>query len=211
VVGWLKRRPSEDTEAAANRAAREILDTHGARILNNLDEVRKTKAALSAFGILNLPRNEHGLVDLERRGHKHPRGKGKWSPRVQHDVPRCRRTAGRHPWHVCENPQSRCVALLDLPEDYTISWTGWSQTVTHLMHGRLITAFRQLSTYYRCTAHSRLAAFRKLIIEPLVAERGGNWIDRRRGNRTAPWQDYAAIQPDFAWRPIASVFPLSNF
>lgn len=65
LVGWLKRRPSEDTEAAANRAAREILDTHGARILNNLDELRKTRAALSAFGILNLPRNERELVDLE--------------------------------------------------------------------------------------------------------------------------------------------------
>lgn len=41
------------------------MDTHGARILNNLDELRKATAAVKAFGILKLPRNERGLIDQE--------------------------------------------------------------------------------------------------------------------------------------------------
>jgi hypothetical protein len=65
VVGWLKRRPPEDPEAAMNRAAQEILDTHGARVLDTIDELRKTRATLKAFGVLNLPRNDAGLVDRD--------------------------------------------------------------------------------------------------------------------------------------------------
>jgi asparagine synthase (glutamine-hydrolysing) len=42
-------------------------------------------------------------------------------------------------------------------------------------------------------------ALRKLLIEPLVPERLGNWADRRRRPRQiAAWHDHAAIRPDFA-------------
>jgi asparagine synthase (glutamine-hydrolysing) len=38
-----------------------------------------------------------------------------------------------------------------------------------------------------------------LIIEPLVPEKVGDWADRRRRpNRVAPWQDFAAIHTGFA-------------
>jgi asparagine synthase (glutamine-hydrolysing) len=95
--------------------------------------------------------------------------------------------------------QGRRVLLGGLYGNYTISWNGWSQAVTHLMHGRLITAFRQWRLYYRRSPYSRWTAFRKLIIEPLVPEKVGDWADRRRRpNRVAPWQDFAAIHTGFA-------------
>jgi asparagine synthase (glutamine-hydrolysing) len=95
--------------------------------------------------------------------------------------------------------QGRRVLLGGLYGNYTISWNGWSQVVTHLMHARLITAFRQWRLYYRRSPYSRWTTFRKLIIEPLVPEKVGNWADRRRRpNRIAPWQDFAAIRLDFA-------------
>ena len=81
----------------------------------------------------------------------------------------------------------------------TISWNGWSQAAVHLQRGRLLTAYRQWQLYYRRTSYSRWVALRKLFVEPLVPERLGNWADRRRHpNRIAPWQDHAAIRPDFA-------------
>jgi asparagine synthase (glutamine-hydrolysing) len=95
--------------------------------------------------------------------------------------------------------EGRRVLLGGLYGNYTISWNGWSQTVTHLLHGRLLTALRQWRTYYRCSSHSRWVAFRKLIIEPLVPNAVANWADRRRHpHRAAPWQDHAAIRLDFA-------------
>lgn len=95
--------------------------------------------------------------------------------------------------------QGRRVLLSGLFGNYTISWNGWSQTVTHLMHGRLITAFRQWRAYYRGSPYSQWVAFRKLIIEPLVPDRVANWADRRRRpHRIAPWHDHAAIRADFA-------------
>lgn len=95
--------------------------------------------------------------------------------------------------------QGRRVLLGGLYGNYTISWNGWSQTVMHLMRGRLIAAFRQWLMYYRRSPYSRWKAFRKLIIEPLIPEAMGNWADRRRHpDRIAPWQAHAAIHPDFA-------------
>ena len=95
--------------------------------------------------------------------------------------------------------QGRRVLLGGPYGNYTISWHGWSQTVDHLLCGRLLTACRQWRSFYRRSPHSRWTAFRKLIIEPLVPEKLASWADRRRRpHRIAPWQDHAAIQPDFA-------------
>jgi asparagine synthase (glutamine-hydrolysing) len=95
--------------------------------------------------------------------------------------------------------QGRRVLLGGLFGNYTISWNGWSQAVTHLKHGRLLTAYRQWDLYYRRTPNSRWNALRRLFIEPLVPAQLGNWADRRRHpGRMAAWQDHAAIRPDFA-------------
>jgi len=95
--------------------------------------------------------------------------------------------------------QGRRVLLGGLFGNYTISWNGWSQAVTHLKHGRLLTAYRQWDLYYRRTPYSRWNALRRLFIEPLVPAQLGNWADRRRHpGRMAAWQDHAAIRPDFA-------------
>jgi asparagine synthase (glutamine-hydrolysing) len=95
--------------------------------------------------------------------------------------------------------QGRRVLLGGLFGNYTISWNGWSQTPEHLLHGRLLTAFRQWRVFYRRSHYSRWVAFRKLLIEPLVPDSVAKWADRRRRpHRIAPWQDHAAIRPDFA-------------
>jgi len=95
--------------------------------------------------------------------------------------------------------QGRRVLLGGLHGNYTISWTGWSQAVGNLLHGRLLTAFRQWQLYYRRTPYSRWVSFRKLLVEPLVPQPLGDWADRRRHpRRVAPWLDHAAIRPDFA-------------
>ncbi len=95
--------------------------------------------------------------------------------------------------------QGRRVLLGGLYGNTTISWNGWSQAAVHLQRGRLLTAYRQWQLYYRRTSYSRWVALRKLFVEPLMPERLGNWADRRRHpNRIAPWQDHAAIRPDFA-------------
>jgi asparagine synthase (glutamine-hydrolysing) len=95
--------------------------------------------------------------------------------------------------------QGRRVLLGGLYGNYTISWDGWSQAVVHLLHGRLLTAYRQWQLYYRRTSYSRWVALRKLFVEPLVPKWMGDWADRRRHpSRIAAWQDHAAIRPDFA-------------
>lgn len=81
----------------------------------------------------------------------------------------------------------------------TISWNGWSQSVTHLKRGRLLTAWRQWQQFYRQSPYSRGQALRRLFVEPLLPMSLGNWADRRRHpDRVAPWQVHAAIRPDFA-------------
>jgi asparagine synthase (glutamine-hydrolysing) len=95
--------------------------------------------------------------------------------------------------------QGRRVMLGGLSGNFTISWTGWSQAAEHMLHGRLLTAYRQWRLFYRRTSYSRWVAFRKLFVEPLVPENVAQWADRRRRpHRIAPWQDHAPIRPDFA-------------
>jgi asparagine synthase (glutamine-hydrolysing) len=91
------------------------------------------------------------------------------------------------------------VLLSGLYGNYTISWNGWSQAAGHLLRGRLLLAYRQWRLYYRNTPYSRWVAFRKLLIEPVIPARLGDWADRRhRPSRVAPWQDHAPIRSDFA-------------
>jgi asparagine synthase (glutamine-hydrolysing) len=99
-----------------------------------------------------------------------------------------------------EADRQNCRVLLGgLHGNYTISWDGWSQTVSHLLRGRFLLAHRQWQLYYRSTPFSRSAAFKKLFIDPLVPLPVGSWFDRRRRlNRTAAWQDHSPIRTDFA-------------
>jgi len=95
--------------------------------------------------------------------------------------------------------QGRRVLLSGLHGNYTISWTGWSQAAGHLLHGRLLPAYRQWRLYYRSTPYSRWVAFRKLLVEPLIPVSCGDWADRRRRPKgAAPWQDHAPIRANFA-------------
>lgn len=95
--------------------------------------------------------------------------------------------------------QGRRVLLGGLMGNFTVSWFGWSQVLDHLLRGRLITVFRQWHQLYRQTTDSRWASFRKLLLEPLAPDRLVGWRGRgRRPHCIAPWQDYAAIRPDFA-------------
>ena len=95
--------------------------------------------------------------------------------------------------------QGRRVLLGGFCGNSTISWSGWSQAAAHLKRGRLLTALRQWQLYYRRSALSPWAAWRKLLIEPLLPDRLSHWIERRRHpGRIAPWADHAAIRPDFA-------------
>ena len=93
----------------------------------------------------------------------------------------------------------RRVLLGGLYGNSTISWNGWSQAVNHLRRGRLLLAYRQWRLYYQNTPYSRWVALRKLLIEPVIPARLGNWADRRRHpNRIAAWQEHAPIRTDFA-------------
>lgn len=95
--------------------------------------------------------------------------------------------------------QGRRVLLGGLYGNYTISWNGWSQAATHLLHGRLFLAYRQWRHFYRSTPYSRWVALRKLLLEPMIPARLGDWADHRRHpTRIAAWQDHAPIRADFA-------------
>jgi asparagine synthase (glutamine-hydrolysing) len=95
--------------------------------------------------------------------------------------------------------RGRRVLLGGLCGNSTISWNGWSQSAGHLLHGRLPTAYRQGSLYYRLSPHSRLAALSKLFLEPLMPERLAAWADRlRHPGRVAAWHDHSPIRPEFA-------------
>ena len=95
--------------------------------------------------------------------------------------------------------RGRRVLLGGLHGNSTISWSGWSQAAAHLMRGRLYTAYRQWRLYYRRTAYSRWGAVHRLLVEPLLPERLGDWVDRRRHpQRLDAWHDHSAIRPDFA-------------
>ena len=92
--------------------------------------------------------------------------------------------------------QGRRVLLGGFFGNYTISWHGWSQTVEHLLAGRLITAYRQWCLYYRLSPGSRWSAFYRLILEPLLARSVADWKMRHRV--AAPWSNHSAIRADFA-------------
>src|SRR5205823_2366531 len=82
--------------------------------------------------------------------------------------------------------------------NYTISWAGWSQTVDHLLRGRLLTVYRQWRQYYRNSPDSRSVVFRKLFIEPLASDALAWWAYRRRYKNSQPWLKHAAIRPEYA-------------
>ncbi|MEA3187476.1 MAG: hypothetical protein QOD99_1306 [Chthoniobacter sp.] len=82
--------------------------------------------------------------------------------------------------------------------NYTISWNGWDQTAAHLLHGRLVTAFRQWRLCYGSTSYSRWGAFRKLIVEPLMAAKTSKQVRFRWKQRVAAWHDHSPIRPAFA-------------
>ncbi|HZQ11616.1 MAG TPA: asparagine synthase-related protein [Pseudolabrys sp.] len=90
------------------------------------------------------------------------------------------------------------VLLGGLHGNHTVSWHGWSQAAGHLKRGRLLTVARQWRLFYRRTPYSRWVALRKLLIEPLLPDRLGDWAYRRRHGGGAPWQSHAAIRADFA-------------
>jgi asparagine synthase (glutamine-hydrolysing) len=95
--------------------------------------------------------------------------------------------------------ENRRVLLGGLHGNYTISWTGWSQALDHLMRGRWVTALRQWQLYYRLSPYSRWNAARKLFVEPVMPEWLAAAMDRRRRpHRIASWQDHSPIRPDFA-------------
>jgi asparagine synthase (glutamine-hydrolysing) len=95
--------------------------------------------------------------------------------------------------------QGRRVLLGGLFGNSTISWNGWSQTIVHLLSGRLLTASRQWHLFYHLTPYSRCEALRKLFVEPLMPDWLGNWAERRRNPmRVAAWQEHSAIRPEFA-------------
>jgi asparagine synthase (glutamine-hydrolysing) len=97
--------------------------------------------------------------------------------------------------------QGRRVLLGGLYGNTTISWDGWAQTAGHVKRGRLITALRQWHLYYHSTDYSASAAFRKLIIEPLIPRQLASWLDRRRSPaRQPPWRDHSPINADYAKR-----------
>jgi asparagine synthase (glutamine-hydrolysing) len=95
--------------------------------------------------------------------------------------------------------QGRRVLLGGRCGNYTISWTGWSQAANHLLGGRLLTAYRQYRLYYRLSPASRMSAFFRLFVEPLLPDLIGNWACRRRHpHQLGPWQNHSAIRPAFA-------------
>ncbi|WP_315836052.1 asparagine synthase-related protein [Bradyrhizobium prioriisuperbiae] len=80
----------------------------------------------------------------------------------------------------------------------SISWSGWSQAVDHLLRGRLITAWRQWRQFYRASPDSRWVSLRKLLLDPLLPCSLGDWIDRRHRGSVARWQEHSVIRPDYA-------------
>jgi asparagine synthase (glutamine-hydrolysing) len=93
--------------------------------------------------------------------------------------------------------QGRRVLLGGQWGNYTISWSGWSQTARHLLAGRLVTAYRQWSQFYRHSPDSRATAFRKLFIEPLAPERIANWVHRHRHGADPAWITHSPIRRDY--------------
>jgi asparagine synthase (glutamine-hydrolysing) len=94
--------------------------------------------------------------------------------------------------------QGRRVLLGGVFGNYTISWSGWSQAIGHLLRGRMLTAYRQWSLYYRRSSNSRLTVFRKLFLDPIMPRQLGLWAHRIRTGQPTAWIEHAAIRPSFA-------------
>ena len=95
--------------------------------------------------------------------------------------------------------QGRRVLLGGAKGNFTISWTGWSQAAGHLLRGRLLTAYRQWRQFYRMSGGSRLDAFIRLFVEPLLPDKLGSWSNpSARSPSLEPWKEHSAIHPDFA-------------
>ena len=94
--------------------------------------------------------------------------------------------------------QGRRVLLGGLLGNYTISWNGWSQTVDHLLRGRVLTALRQAWLYRRITSFALggdpQAARRANGSEGLATGLTGGAIPRgsRPGMSTGDPPDFAA-------------------
>jgi asparagine synthase (glutamine-hydrolysing) len=94
--------------------------------------------------------------------------------------------------------QDRRVLLGGAQGNFTISWVGWSQAADHLLRGRLLTAYRQWRQFYRMYGGSRLEAFIRLFVEPLLPDKLGRWSYPSASPRIEPWKEHSAIHPDFA-------------
>lgn len=94
--------------------------------------------------------------------------------------------------------QKRRVLLGGDHGNWTISWTGWSQAVDHVLQWRLATAFRIWRLCYRSTGYSGWTSFRNLFLQPLVPQALTAWLDRRRHAGSGAWHRFAAINPRFA-------------
>ena len=81
--------------------------------------------------------------------------------------------------------------------NYTISWPGWSQTVDHLLRGRLLTAFRPVRGCIAADAPmSRWTALRKLSSSRCCRRSSATGSTGcRHPARTAPWQEQRRSDP----------------
>ena len=69
MFAWLKRLMGVEDAATAllrrAKRAQEMLDAAGVKVPDTRDELRKSTAVIEALGVLELPRNEVGLLDPE--------------------------------------------------------------------------------------------------------------------------------------------------
>jgi asparagine synthase (glutamine-hydrolysing) len=95
--------------------------------------------------------------------------------------------------------QGRRVLLGGLFGNYTISWTGWSQSIDHLARGRVGLAYQQWRQCYRLSPYSRLATLFTLFLNPVLP----SWVTRsvyrlQNPSSPGPWHEHSAIRADFA-------------
>jgi asparagine synthase (glutamine-hydrolysing) len=102
------------------------------------------------------------------------------------EIPRLARSRGQR------------VLLGGLLGNFTISWNGRSQSLDHLLHGRVLTAYRQWRMLYRQSLQSRWMVFRQLFVEPLMPDAIARWAYIRRKGGADVWSRHSAISPKFA-------------
>lgn len=90
------------------------------------------------------------------------------------------------------------VMLTGRHGNFAVSWDGWSQVARNFRTGHFQKAFMQWSLLYHNTTLSRWAAFRVLIVDPLLPHWLANNIrSARTFSGRAPWTMWSAINPDF--------------